>query len=149
MLSSAAIISTIGSFNTTRSCGQIAFILRESRTLSLYPDCAAYFNGTDPAQRAIVHVNFYSNNPAEIGAALGVPFGAAGWLALWLHAIGVEIYLALATKESSRLRQISYERQMQRGWKPTFYTGVMAEGVKDAEPYEPAKKVTNDTGALA
>jgi len=31
----------------------------------------------------------------EIGSALRVPFAVTGWMAFWLHAVGVEMYIWL------------------------------------------------------
>lgn len=38
---------------------------------------------------------FPKGTAVEIAAAMGVTFGAAGWLALWLHVTMVEIYVSL------------------------------------------------------
>lgn len=66
-----------------------------NRTLELYPACAAYFSGENPGQQTIVHANIVSpTSAAEAGAAAGMPFGMALWLALVLHAIGIEIYVS-------------------------------------------------------
>jgi PPE-repeat protein len=94
MFSSAAIISGFTSLSTTYPCAQINFTLGEDGTLSHYPDCIAYYNGTNPGQRVVVTPNFDSENPIEIAAALGVSFGTAGWLALWIHAILIEVYVS-------------------------------------------------------
>lgn len=93
MFSSAAIISRWTSLSTTYPCDQIDFMLGEEDTLAAYPDCIAYYDGTNLQQRVVVAPNFDSENPIEIAAALGVSFGTAGWLALWIHVIVVEVYV--------------------------------------------------------
>lgn len=134
MFSSAAIISMIGGFYTARPCAQINFLFGRDYTLQLYPGCLPYYQGKNPDQEVVVTANFDSTtNPMEIGAALGVSFGAAGWLAFWIHAIAIEVYvscsgstfdviiahdclqLRLTPAEAERLRQVSYERQLARG----------------------------------
>jgi hypothetical protein len=161
MYASAAIISGFTSLSTTYPCAQINFTLGKEGTLSYYPDCIAYYNGTHLGQRVVVTPNFNSENPIEIAAALGVSFGTAGWLALWIHAILIEVYvckssssrwnpslwcsdctltssqLHMTPAESTRLRQVSYERQLARGSTRPGYAGMVAERFGDAAPYEP------------
>jgi hypothetical protein len=97
MYASAAIISGFTSLSTTYPCAQINFTLGKDGTLSYYPDCIAYYSGTHLGQRVVVTPNFNSENPIEIAAALGVSFGTAGWLALWIHAILVEVYVGTSS----------------------------------------------------
>ena len=46
------------------------------------------------------------------------------WLALVLHMIGVELYLALTPGERDRLRKVSYERQLAAGYKNPGNSGT-------------------------
>ncbi|KAK1044231.1 hypothetical protein LTR74_018320 [Friedmanniomyces endolithicus] len=141
MFSSAAIISIIGGWYTTRSCAQINFIFGRTNTLAVYPACVAYYKGANVNQHVVVKATESTGaNPIEVGASLGVTFGAAGWMAFWLHATGVELYLRLTPAESERLRQISYERQLARGFKRPGYAGFVAERFGDAKPYTPISR---------
>ena len=81
----------MGDYYTVRPCAQIEYI-SESDARS-YPACNAYFDSTNRDAQAVVHANFQGSQ-TEIGAALGVPFGTGVWLALAIHAIGVEIYVS-------------------------------------------------------
>jgi hypothetical protein len=137
MFSSAAIISSIGGFYTVRPCAQIASVVGKQGTLFFYPDCAPYVNGTNPNQQVIVEANFNSEDPIEIGASLGIPFGSAGWLSFWLHAVIVELYLRLTPAESDRLKQASYERQLARGWKNPGAAGLSSQRFGDSNPFVP------------
>jgi hypothetical protein len=65
----------------------------DQETLEQSPECASYLNGTDPFKQGVVHAQF-GNNSTEIGAALNMCFGMALWLALAMHAIGVEVYVS-------------------------------------------------------
>lgn len=65
----------------------------QNATLSKYPDCAPYFSGQDPFKQVAVEASF-KEDPVGISVALGANFGAALWLALALHAIGIEIYVS-------------------------------------------------------
>lgn len=82
-----------GGYYEARPCQQIEYILGSpSATLSAYPDCAPYLDGSDPAKQVAVEAN-YSGSAVQLTVALGSNFGAAGWLAFALHAIGVGIYV--------------------------------------------------------
>ena len=96
-----------------------------------------FFDGTNLYERVIVKATNYSEDPLEISAAAGIGFGAAGWVALWLHAITIEVYLRLTPAESERLRQVSYERQIERGFKNPGSAGLVAQRLGDANPYVP------------
>ncbi|KAK4956609.1 hypothetical protein LTR10_006136 [Elasticomyces elasticus] len=120
-----------------RPCKQINFILGPESTLQSYPDCAFYYNGTNPDQQVVVSAGFPNGNPAEIAAALGITFGGAGWLGLVIHAFFAELYLRLTPKESTRLRYVSYTRQLAKGMERPGYAGTVVEHFGDAEVYVP------------
>lgn len=79
---------------TVRTCAQIVFALGQDDTLAAYPQCSEYFNGNAPNLPVIVTADFASDNSMELSAALGIPFGGAGWLALLLHTIAIETYVS-------------------------------------------------------
>ena len=138
MISSAQIISRLSRYYTTMSCGELLSIYNSSHAVqSLYPQCGK--PGSTADTLVIVQATFGNGRPEQIGASLRISFGMALWMALILHLAGVEIYLALTPREGNRLRQVSYERQMERGLRP-FGTAGLIWG--DAEPWEPFKEVT-------
>jgi hypothetical protein len=98
------------------SCEEINFIYaRDEKSYGdRYPLCSSP-NAT--ANDYIVVLASFGGHPEEISASLRVSFGMALWLEFMMHLVGVEIYLVLTPKESERLRQVSYERQMERGLK--------------------------------
>lgn len=49
-----------------------------------------------------------SGDPVQTTVALGLNFGSAGWLAFALHAIGVEIYVSLATHDRKAVQFHAY-----------------------------------------
>lgn len=71
-------------------------------------------------------------------------FGMAIWVALWLHAIGIEIYLHLTPKEAERLRKVSYQRQLEAGWQSPGRAGLTADRVGDAEMWVYREKKVSD-----
>lgn len=91
------IISRIGTYYVARPCEQVAGTIGDTnRTIELYPDCAAYFSGANPDQHTVVHADLLNaTSAAEAGAAVSMPFGMALWLALAIHAIGIELYVGV------------------------------------------------------
>jgi hypothetical protein len=56
-------------------------------------------------------------------------------MALFLHVVGVEIYLALTPVEAERLRRVSYEKQLQAGYKNPGNAGTTVQRWGDAEAW--------------
>ena len=65
-----------------------------AKTLEFYPECAAYFDGSNPDQHAIVRASMDFNRVDQMSAALGTTFGMALWLGMALQAAGIEIYVS-------------------------------------------------------
>lgn len=68
-------------------------INNRSRALDLYPDCAAFYSGENPDQFVVVGADMRGGITTAASAG-GLTFGAALWLAMALHAIGVEVYVS-------------------------------------------------------
>lgn len=95
LIISAQIISSIGSYYIVWPCAKIAYTMRsEQATLEKYPTCESYFDGSSPGQQAVVHADFGSGNSTELAAAMNLCFGMALWVALAMHAVGVEVYVS-------------------------------------------------------
>jgi len=47
----------------------------------------------------------------ELTAALGIPFGAAGWLALLLHTFAIECYVSNHTPDFTRIASVAKRRR--------------------------------------
>lgn len=139
MIISALIISRIDTFDTVKSCNELAFVYsNDSQNFSnLYPQCG----NSIANQLVVVHASFKDGQSEQIGASLDMSFGMAMWLAIFLHLAGVEIYLALTPRESERLRQVSYERQLERGLKNPGSAGLTADRIGDAEQWKPTDTV--------
>ena len=137
MIISAKIITVMNSYYTTMSCDQIAFIYNSTEVANkLYPQCNSPNTTLD--DMVVVHALF-SKRPEQIGASLDLSFGMAMWLAIIMHLVGVEIYLALTPREGNRLRQVSYERQMERGFLNPGSAGLTSDRIGDADRWEPIK----------
>ncbi|KAK5653945.1 hypothetical protein OQA88_7870 [Cercophora sp. LCS_1] len=133
------IAGSSGDYSAARSCAQVDFILGANRTHDLFPACEPFYTGQNPEQQVLVPAKFGTDDQtaATVGAAFGETFGAALWLALAIHAIGIEIYLHLTPYEHERLRQVSYLRQNEAGMKNPGSAGLTADRLGDAKLWEP------------
>lgn len=165
MIAATSIISSIGSYYIAWPCAKIAYTFGSAeKAAKLYPACAAYVNGTSPHQQAVVHANFEGGLPTEIGAALNLSFGMALWVSVALHAIGVEVYVSsglscvlrygnantaqlhLTPKEAERLRNVSYQRQLEAGKKNPGSAGLTADRLGDSDAWIPqARRASSGT----
>jgi uncharacterized membrane protein len=138
MILAALITSTVGSYHVVMSCGELGSMRGFKYLLERYPDCEV--NSTIlNRDTQVVQADFFGGVKEEIGASLRLNFGMALWLAFFVHAVGVELYLALTPRESQRLRMISYERQLEAGMSNPGSAGLVAERIGDAEPWRPVK----------
>ncbi|KAL2287533.1 hypothetical protein FJTKL_04970 [Diaporthe vaccinii] len=103
-------------YTAMRPCAQIDSdgVLPRSVIERAWPECTVYFTGTHPDQQALVRADYYGL-PIEINVAISIVSGASAFVALFLHAMGVEVYLHLTPAESERLRQASYHKQSASG----------------------------------
>jgi hypothetical protein len=132
---SALIITMVGDYYAIKSCDEVAFIYGNSeQAVSLYPQCAN-MTGSAPL---VVQANF-NGGPESIGASLGLSFGMGLLLSLLMHLIGVEIYLNVTPAESERLRNVSYEKQLEAGHKHPGSSGLTSDRLGDAPVWVPAK----------
>lgn len=134
----AALIISEGEYFIAWPCSKIDSTLDPgSSLLSGYPACAAYVSGTNSAEFALVKASMKGPGRANVGAALNMPFGMALWLAVAIHAIGVEIYLSLTPREAQRLRNISYHRQLAAGMPNAGSAGLTSDRLGDAIKWLP------------
>lgn len=130
MIISAIIVSGPGNYYIAMPCRKIRFI---DGDLSRYSSCVA-----DPDAQAVVLADFGAEERLEhTAAAMDMSFDMAGWLALLLHAVGVELYLRLTPTEGERLRQVSWERETERGSKHPGSAGLTVDRIGDADKWEP------------
>lgn len=144
MIISAQIISAAGDFWSVQNCAKLLDIIGDAQTLvEQYPSCSSLINDGSLKAIAAVNANF-GGSTVELMSAMNISFGMAGWLATSLHAIGVEVYVSnlfgvlvvcasangeqlhLTPKESERLRQVSYQRQLEAGFKNAGHAGLVA-----------------------
>ena len=130
--SAGAIVGMLGGFMMAIPCEQIVYAGGPDATAG-YAACQA-----DPTAWTAVEANLSSpKGVAEAMAALQISFGMAGFLALIIHMIAVELYLKLTPAEFERLRQVSYERQIERGFKHPGSAGLTIDRFGDCEDWKP------------
>ncbi|KAH7370207.1 hypothetical protein BKA65DRAFT_487870 [Rhexocercosporidium sp. MPI-PUGE-AT-0058] len=145
MIITALIISTQKNYYATRPCGELAYIRSGSSDLDnqpasftqRYPQCV---NGSEMTPVPII-ASMTDGDSENVGVALGMSFGMAIWLATFLHAFGVELYLTLTPREGERLRMVSYERQLERGFANPGSAGLVVERWGDAREWVPIDRM--------
>ncbi|OAP58483.1 hypothetical protein AYL99_07573 [Fonsecaea erecta] len=93
----------------------------------LYPECTAP-NSSAPV---VIKANVHGPGPEFVTASFHLTFGMSVWLCLAVHAIGVETYLKLTPAEGERLRLVSYERQVEAGFKHPGRAGLTVDRFGD------------------
>lgn len=137
MIINAKLISSIGGYYRAMPCDQIASLFKDQQSFkATYPQCSSATGIT--AGWVAVPANF--SGKSEVAAVLGLTFGTAGWLALAIHAIGVEIYLQLTPRETERLRGVSYQRQLEAGYSHPGSSGITADRWGDADAWKAPEK---------
>jgi uncharacterized membrane protein len=137
MVIAAAIITRTGGYWQVSSCDKVLFIHDGNTQVveDLYPQCADRVPGDNP--RVIVAADMTGGLDEGIAASLGLSFGMASWIAIFLHAVGVEIYLNLTTTEGERLRNVSYQKQLEAGLQHPGSAGLTADRIGDVPKWRP------------
>ncbi|KAF3903223.1 hypothetical protein ABW20_dc0103893 [Dactylellina cionopaga] len=103
---------------------------------SLYPMCVGAGNVTLVGNFAAVQ-GTPDGMVESVSVGYKLTFGMTAWLAIILHMVGVEVYLALTPRETERLRKVSYERQLARGYKNPGRGGLTADRFGDSARWRP------------
>ncbi|OAQ98503.1 hypothetical protein LLEC1_01893 [Akanthomyces lecanii] len=121
MLITAMIISSgdgKGGFFQPKACRELASYLNSTALLQAYPDCMSL------DAWVLVKADLTADGSDHQSAALDVGFGMATWVAIAVHAIGVEFYLQLTPGETLRLRELSHQRQARASLRASLKTIV-------------------------
>lgn len=121
-------------FHESFKCAEIYFMYQHvgvpdqgNPTGKLYPACN-YVQTTagiptaqqiSPAHNTETYVSVSSagQGPEATAALFHNLFPMAAWLAIFLHVIAIETYLWLTPAEHYRLRNVSYEKQIEKGYR--------------------------------
>ncbi|KAK4096015.1 hypothetical protein N658DRAFT_502059 [Parathielavia hyrcaniae] len=136
MILSALIVSGDG-YVVPMPCAKVAFLAGSPQeTVQTFPECDVYFSQQDVSKTVLVPASMLEDGANAI-AMMSMAFGPGLWLALVLHAIGVEIYLHLTPAEANRLRNVSYQRQLEAGMKHPGRAGLTADRIGDSSLWVP------------
>ncbi|KAI1634312.1 hypothetical protein F4809DRAFT_651987 [Biscogniauxia mediterranea] len=107
-------VSSVGGYYLAQPCDRINFTLGGGQaTLAAYPGCAPFFSGEAPDHHVVVLANYNREDPMQIAAAFNTVFGMSEWVSIALHTIYIGVYLQLTPAEHERLRNVSYQRQLE------------------------------------
>ncbi|KEF51149.1 uncharacterized protein A1O9_12763 [Exophiala aquamarina CBS 119918] len=134
MIIAAQVVTAIGSYNVIMSCGVLSSMHGSSYLVENYANCLSNSRVLKDGLN-IVHVNF-GDRAEEIGASLRIGFGMSLWISIFLHGVGVEVYLALTPREAQRLREVSYEKQLEAGLENPGSAGLVIEKFGDADDWK-------------
>ena len=137
MAISALIVSSLGEYRNVWPCEMIEWTWKYHGAvnyLDSYPQCANQSGSNGIFVPVLANV-MSENDPAEIGTSIQIPFGAALWLSIVIHMIGVEMYLNLTPREATRLRMESFKRQRAAGYENPGSEGLVPEKFGDADPW--------------
>ncbi len=124
MIISALVISSIGDYYRAMPCSEIAFLQDSRERFEAILRLCFTADGTTDDWIA-VRASF--NNETQMSIGLGLNFGMASWLALFMHAVGVEIFLRLMPRESERLGIVSCQRQLEAGFSHLGCSGLTVD----------------------
>ncbi|KAF4969139.1 hypothetical protein FSARC_3576 [Fusarium sarcochroum] len=132
MIISAVAMSKNPSFREPMQCDKVASFYSDNDSLvAKYPACK------DMGAWVAVQGDMAGESAENIASALSLGFSLGVWLALAIHAIGIEVYLHLTPAEAERLRKISFQRQQERGFKNPGSSGLTADRLGDSDKWLP------------
>ncbi|KAL3426472.1 hypothetical protein PVAG01_03263 [Phlyctema vagabunda] len=122
------------------SCREIQWLYFGNETMlyTNYPACLPENLIFAPHGKVLVDPKLGSapdTDRARDAAAFNVAFSTAGFLAIVFHAFIAELYITLTPKTAAMLREVSYRKQSERGWKNAGSAGLVAERLGDSEPW--------------
>ncbi|KAJ4038311.1 hypothetical protein NW756_008555 [Fusarium oxysporum] len=137
MIISALVMSKTPSFRLPMQCAKVASFYDDTESLiAKYPTCQ------DLNAWVAIQGDMSGESTENIASALSLGFSMGIWLALAIHAIGIEVYLHLTPAETERLRRISFQRQQERGFKNPGSSGLTSDRLGDAETWRPGTDAT-------
>ncbi|OLN85652.1 hypothetical protein CCHL11_08266 [Colletotrichum chlorophyti] len=141
-LAASPITTRIGNYWSVWMCDEISF-LYTSYGLEFpkadYPDCFLPDGSLDRWKRVAVSAVENPDRLEQLGASYVTSFGTMLWVCLFLHVVGVEVYLWMTPRESERLRRVSYEKQLEAGYRNPGSAGLVLDRWADADAWTPAK----------
>ncbi|KAF8337446.1 uncharacterized protein EI90DRAFT_2652712 [Cantharellus anzutake] len=124
-------VDRVGTYSITYSCDNVLFDIGGNSTLlgQLFPACL-----TAPNLKTFfvaVPASYRAGGVLGYVATLRLSYTLSAWLSLFIHMVGVEVYIHLTAAESERLRIVSYQKQLERGFKRPGSAGITADRIGD------------------
>lgn len=142
-LAATPIITRLGHHWAIWTCDEIDFLYKNMEMPfpeSTWPECFLSDGSLDVARRVAVHANEKSHILPEIGLSYTITFGTMLWVMLVIHTVGVELYLAMTPREAERLRRVSYEKQLEAGFRNPGSAGLVLDKWGDADAWTPKQQ---------
>jgi hypothetical protein len=97
-----------------RSCAVVDHMFGSNATIVevLYPACEGFYSGAQRETYVMIRGNSKATRPDHVAANFGITCATSAWVALLLHCLLVEVYLAWTTTEAERLGRSSHERRL-------------------------------------
>ncbi|KAH4810860.1 hypothetical protein HBI49_089120 [Parastagonospora nodorum] len=141
-LAAGKVISRFGNYWSVWMCDEISFLytnLGMDFPKADYQECFLPDGSLDRWKRVAVHAVQNHAKLEQLGSNAVAPFGTMLWICLFLHVVGVELYLRMTPKETERLRRVSYEKQLEAGFRNPGSAGIVLDRWGDADAWTPAK----------
>lgn len=134
MVIAAQVSTAVGKYYVPMICDEIVFVQDSlAQYNTMYPQCSIADMTVDGM--IAVAANFGSDRKEQLQASLELNFGMAAWLSIFLHTIGVEVYLNLTPTEGERLRRVIYAKQLEAGMKNPGSAGLTVDRWGDADEW--------------
>ncbi|KAL6155879.1 hypothetical protein ACJQWK_05399 [Exserohilum turcicum] len=141
-LGASQITTRLGNYWAVWMCDEIGFLYKNydlpfpSQT---YPGCFLPNGDLDRWKRVVVKAAETPGQLEQLGASYVLSFGTMLWVCLFLHVVGVEVYLRMTPRETERLRRVSYEKQLEAGYRNPGSAGLVLDKWGDADAWSPSR----------
>ncbi|KAI0165125.1 hypothetical protein GGR52DRAFT_95330 [Hypoxylon sp. FL1284] len=109
---SVMFMSYSGGYYYVQPCAKLEHMLEgRNATLTQYPECAPFFSGEDPDRHVAVRATVFTDSLVEKGSMINLVFGTSGWLAIFIHVIGTEIYLYYTSTERKTAKSVKIQQK--------------------------------------
>ncbi|GAB1524882.1 hypothetical protein RhiTH_008038 [Rhizoctonia solani] len=110
-LISAHIITAINGYFSLWKCAEVGYVLKTREALiQAYPECGTSTALEKPKWTHVAVHASWNEGPLGRGSASRASFGMALWVAMFLHILGIELYLRYTQDESKKWREWSERR---------------------------------------
>ncbi|CAE7183392.1 unnamed protein product [Rhizoctonia solani] len=109
---SARIIALIHGYYSHMRCSEIRYLVSSDRISQDFPQCSTPEAIANPDSHYLVVKATWDEGKVGQSSAIRASFGMSILLAIFLHSIGVEIYIRVTRGESEKLQELSRQRRI-------------------------------------